>query len=59
MGIDFERHPRPLGEYYREPYPITLQVISPEIPGLPSVRYPLTDTMKNDLLSYLQLELKK
>ena len=59
VGIDFERRERPSGEYYREPYPMTLQIISPETAGFPQIVFPLTDMWKQELLSFLQLELKK
>ena len=59
VGLSIERSQRPAGEYYREPYPITLQIISPETPGLPNIIFPLTDSLKQELLSALQIELKK
>jgi hypothetical protein len=59
VGLSIERSQRLAGEYYREPYPITLQIISPETPGLPNIIFPLTDSIKQELLSALQIELKK
>lgn len=58
VGFTIERHERPAGDYYREPYPITLQIISPEVPGLPQCVFPLTDSHKEELLSALEIELK-
>ena len=52
VGISIKRYERPAGDYYREPYPMTFQIISPEIPGLPNVIIPLTDIPKK---SYYQL----
>jgi hypothetical protein len=59
VGLSLERSQRPAGEYYREPYPMTLQILSPETPGLPQITFPLTDILKQELLSALQIELKK
>ena len=59
VGLSIERSQRAAGEYYREPYPISIQIISPETPGLPHIIFPLTDSLKQDLLSALQIELKK
>jgi hypothetical protein len=59
VGISVERLQRPPGEYYREPHPMTLQVISPEVAGLPHIVSPLTQTQRDELLSALQIELKK
>jgi len=58
VGLTIERSQRPAGEYYREPYPMTLQILSPETPGLPQIIFPLTDSLKQELLSALQIELK-
>jgi len=55
VGISIKRHDRGLGDYYRA----TFQIISPEIPGLPTFVFDLTDTCKKELLSALQLESKK
>jgi hypothetical protein len=59
VGLSIERSQRPAGDYYREPYPISIQIISPETPGLPQIIFPLTDNLKQELLSALQIELKK
>jgi len=55
VGSSIKRHDRGLGDYYRT----TFQIISPEIPGLPTFVFDLTDTYKKELLSALQLESKK
>ena len=55
VGISIKRHDRGLGDYYRT----TFQIISPEIPGLPTFVFDLTDTYKKELLSALQIESKK
>ena len=59
VGLSIERLQRLAGEYYREPYPMSLQILSPETPGLPHIIFSLTDSLKQDLLSALQVELKK
>ena len=58
VGMYIERHERQAGEYYREPYPMTIQIVAPEIPGIPHIIFPLSVNDKQELLSALRVELK-
>ncbi len=44
VGLRFTRSERPPGAYYRDPYPVTVQVLASRLPELPVVQLPLDVT---------------
>ncbi len=41
VGLRFTRSERPPGSYYRDPYPVTVQVLASRLPELPVVQLPV------------------
>ena len=58
-GFRFKRSERTRGEYYREPYPLTLTLFFPNISNFPDVTYPLTQDNVKEIISALEAELRK
>ncbi len=44
VGLRFQRSERPAGAYYRDPYPVTVQVLASRLPELPLVQLPVDVT---------------
>jgi len=47
------------GDYYREPYPLTMELLAPHVPSLPSIVCDLDSANLKELISSLMLELSK
>ncbi len=52
--LRIERKEREVGAYYRDPYPLILTVLCPDVLSFPRISYPVTESDVQSLISALQ-----